>query len=347
MTTKDTKFIVSAAEFLEEHSISKSEFKDRIEKLQIPLLYRCPKTVVVYVSGSAIILNDNEPRTAQSLSKQHKGTPFCADHDHHSKVDLDIKFLSISATDWEEIVNYGELSKYNFNLSAFHEREKGLAQASAHELLKTSLKPLPALIIDAAFFITSKSSLNKLEGIIIRETDIVMRTEDSKRILETNTESKKDSKPVERHDWESNKLFELNITSEKFIPESNISSEDERKKLIAKIKKHLRDKCRYEGNDLLEQAAFAILPNEHYHAKVSKKTLSDEVIRQYPGHASTTLILINEAAKHFWQATQKTDHKIQDKRIEMIRVLQSLEWGFTARLATAAATIISLKGRDQ
>ena len=344
---KNKEFVISVTEFLEEHSISESEFKDRIEKLQISLLCRRPRNVAVHVSGSAIVAGSDELQTAQSLFKRHRGTPFSEEHDYHAIVDLDIKFLSISATDWEEIANYGELSKYNFNLTAFHERGKGLAQASAHELLKTSLKPLPTLIIDAAFFITSKSSLNKLEGITIREADIVMRTEDSKRILEANTESNNDSKPVERHDWESNKLFELNIASKKFIPESNISSEDERKQLIEKIKKHLRDKCRYEGNDLLEQAAFAILPNEHYHAKVSKKTLSDEVIRQYPEHASTTLILINEAAKHFWQATQKTDHKIQDKRIEMIRILQSLEWGFTARLATAAATIISLKGRDQ
>ncbi|MEW5697806.1 hypothetical protein [Pseudomonas synxantha] len=344
---KNKGLIISVTGFLEEHSISEIEFKDRIEKLQIPLLCRCPKTVTVHVSGSAIVLNDNEPRTVQSLSKRHKSTPFCADHDYHSKVDLDIKFLSISATDREEIVNYGELSKYNFNSSAFYENGKGLAQASAHELLKTSLKPLPTLIIDAAFFITSKSSPNKLEGITIREADIIMRTEDSKRILDTNTEINKNSKKPEHHSWESNKLFELNRTAEKFIPETNITSEDERKQLIEKIKKHLQEKCKYKGKDLLEQAAFAILPNEHYHTKVSKKILSDEIIRQHPEHASTTLILINEAAKYFWQATQKTNHKIQDKRIEIIRVLQSSEWGFTAKLATAAATIISLKARDQ
>lgn len=336
---KNKGLVISVAEFLEEHSISESEFKDRIEKLQTPLLCRCPKTVAVHVSGSAIAPNDNELRTVQSLSKQHKGTPFFADHDYHSKVDLDIKFLSISATDWEEIVNYGEMSKYIFDLSIFHESEKTLTQASARELLKASLQPLPALIIDAAFFITSKSSPNKLEGITIREADIVMRTEDSKRILETNTESK----PVERHDWVSNKLFELNRTSEKFIPETNISSEDERKKLIAKIKKHLQENCGYEGNDLLEQAAFAILPNEHYHAKVSKKILSDEITRQYPEHASTTLILINEAAKHFWNASQETIQKVKTKRTVMKKELESSDWGFTARLAGAAATIINLK----
>lgn len=341
---KNKGLIISVTEFLEEHSISESEFKDRIKKLQIPLLCRYPKTVAVHVSGSAIVLNDNELRTAQSLSRLHKGTPFGADHDYYSKVDLDIKFLSISVTDWEEIVNYDELSKYNFNLSVFHESGKDLTQTSAHELLKTSLKPLPTLIIDAAFFITSKSSLNKPKEITIREADILIRTEDSNRILETIAEPDKN---IEHHEWISDKLFGLNRTSEKFIRKISITSEDERKELIEKIKKHLQEKCGYEGNDLLEQAAFAILPNEHYHAKVSKKILSDEIISQYPEHVSTTLTLINEAAKHFWQATQKTIQKVQSKRTDMIKELKSSDWGFTARLASAAATIISLKARDQ
>jgi hypothetical protein len=340
---KNKGLVISATEFLEEHSISESEFKDRIKKLQIPLLCRCPKTVTVYVSGSAIALNDNELRTAQSLSKLHKGTPFGEDHDYYSKLDLDIKFLSISVTDWEEIVDYDELSKYNFNLSVFYESGKDLTQTSAHELLKTSLKPLPALIIDAAFFITSKSSLNKPEEITIREADILIRTEDSNRILETIAELDKN---IEYLEWISDKLFELNRTSEKFIHKISITSEDERKELIEKIKKHLQEKCGYEGNDLLEQAAFAILPNGHYHAKVSKKILGDEIISQYPEHVSTTLMLINEAAKHFWQATQKTIQKVPAKRTDMIKDLKSSDWGFTARLASAAATIISLKARD-
>lgn len=340
---KNKGLIISATEFLEEHNISESEFKDRIEKLQIPLLCRCPRTVAVHVSGSAIILNDNEPRTAKSLSKQHKGTPFCADHDYHSKVDLDIKFLSISATDWEKIVNYGELSKCDFNLYAFHESGKGLAKVSARELLNTSLKPLPALTIDAAFFITSRNSPDKLEEIIIREADVIMRAEDSKRILETNTEINKDSKKSEQHYWESNKLFELNRTAEKFIPEINITSEDERKDLIEMIKKHLKEKCNYKGKDLLEQAAFAILPNEHYRKIKSTKMPADKALSQYPEHASTALILINEAAKHFWNASQETTQKVQTKRTVMKKELESSDWGFTARLAGAAATIINLK----
>jgi 2-oxoglutarate dehydrogenase complex dehydrogenase (E1) component-like enzyme len=57
-------------------------------------------------------------------------------------------------------------------------------------------------------------------------------------------------------------------------------------------------------------------------------------------------MLINEAAKHFWQATQKTIQKVPAKRTDMIKDLKSSDWGFTARLASAAATIISLKARD-
>ena len=340
---KNKGHIISATEFLEEHSISESEFKDRIEKLQPPLLCRCPRTVAVHVSGSAIVLNDNEPRTAQSLSKQHKGTPFCADHDYHSKVDLDIKFLSISATDWEKIVNYGELSKCDFNLYAFHESGKGLAKVSARELLNTSLKPLPALIIDAAFFITSRNSPDKLEEIIIRKTDIFIRKENSNRILETIADTDKEQKNIERQEWESDDLFELNKASDEFIPEANIASQKERKELIDKIKKHLEKKYNFKGKDVLEQSAFAILPDEHYREIKSTKMPVGEALTKYPEHASTALILINEAAKYFWQGDQEKTKKPQAKRIIMIKELESSDWGFTAKLAVAAATIISLK----
>lgn len=344
---KNKGLVISVTGFLEEHSISEPEFKDRIENLQIPLLCRCPKTVAVYVSGSAIILNDNEPRTVQSLSKRHKSTPFCADHDYHSKVDLDIKFLSISATDWEEMVNYDELQKRNFNHAFFHESGKGLTQASAHEQLKDNLQPFPALIIEADFFITSKTEINQMKEITIRKTDILIRTQDSNRILQTIADTDKKQKNIEHHEWESDNLFELNKASDEFISEANIASQKERKELIDKIKKHLEKKYNSAGKDVIEQSAFAILPDKHYRKIMSTKMPAGEALTKYPEHASTALILINEAAKHFWQATQKTNHKIQDKRIEIIRVLQSSEWGFTAKLATAAATIISLKARDQ
>ena len=340
---KNKGHIISATEFLEEHNISESEFKDRIEKLQTPLLCRCPRTVAVHVSGSAIILNDNEPRTAKSLSKQHKGTPFCADHDYHSKVDLDIKFISISVTDWEEIVNYDEISKYNFNSSIYYERGKDLTQASAHELLKTSLKPFPALIIDADFFITSKTEINQMKEITIRKTDILIRTEDSNKILDTIADTDKEQKNIERQEWESDDLFELNKASDEFIPEANIASQKERKELIDKIKKHLEKKYNSAGKDVFEQSAFAILPDKHYHKIKSTKMPIGEALTKYPEHASTALILINEAAKYFWQGDQEKTKKPQAKRIIMIKELESSDWGFTAKLAVAAATIISLK----
>lgn len=343
---KNKGLIISVSEFFEEHNISESEFKDRIEKLQIPLLCRYPKTVAVHVSGSAIVLNDNEPRTAKSLSKQHKGTPFCADHDYHSKVDLDIKFLSISATDWEEILNYDEIQKSNFNHAFFHESVKSLTQASAHEQLKKNLQPFPALIIDADFFITSKTEINQMEEITIRKTDILIRTEDSNRILETIADTYKEQKNIERQEWESDNLFELNKASDEFISEENIASQNERKELIDKIKKHLEKKYNSVGKDVFEQSAFAILPDKHYRKTKSTKMPIGEALTKYPEHASTALILINEAAKHFWQESQKTIQKAPAKRTVMIEALKSSDWGFTAKLAAAAATIISLKSRN-
>ena len=343
---KNKGLVISATEFLEEHNISESEFKDKIEKLKIPLLYRCPKTVAIHVSGSAIVLNDNEPRTAQSLSKSHKGTPFGSDHDYHSKVDLDIKFLSINAIDWEEIVNYDELKKCNFNHAFYHESVKGLTQASAHSQLKENLKPFPALVIDADFFVTSKTEINQMKEITIRKTDILIRTEDSNSILETLANTDKEQKTIERQEWESDNLFELNKASDEFISEANITSQNERKELIDKIKYHLEKKYNSAGKDVFEQSAFAILPDKHYRKTKSTNMPVGEALTKYPEHASTALILINEAAKHFWKESQKTIQKTPTKRTVMIEALKSSDWGFTAKLAAAAATIISLKPRN-
>ena len=60
-------FVISVTEFLEEHSISESEFKEKIEKLQISLLCRRPRNVTIHVSGSAIVAGSDELQTAHVL----------------------------------------------------------------------------------------------------------------------------------------------------------------------------------------------------------------------------------------------------------------------------------------
>ncbi|MBI6605933.1 hypothetical protein, partial [Pseudomonas sp. S4_EA_1b] len=82
------------------------------------------------------------------------------------------------------------------------------------------------------------------------------------------------------------------------------------------------------------------------HKIKSTKMPIGEALTKYPEHASTALILINEAAKHFWQESQITIQKAPTKRTVMIEALKSSDWGFTAKLAAAAATIISLKSRN-
>ncbi|WP_324730600.1 hypothetical protein [Pseudomonas paeninsulae] len=342
---KNAELVISVTALLEEHSISESELKDSIEKFQIPLLCRCPKTVEVHVSGSAFVPNDDTPRTVNIPRKRHKGTPFNADHDYHSKVDLDIIFLSISTAEWEKIANYGETVTSNFTQCFFHQNGNGLTQASAHFLLKSSLKPLKGIIEDADLFTTSTISPHEIEKILISKNDIFIKTEDSNRIIESAAETNKHHKENKKPIWQSDNLFELNKASDIFISETNITSEKERMELIGKIKKYLEGKFDFKGKDSLEQAAFAILPNEHYHAEVSNNKLPIKLSKQYPKHASTALILINTAAKSIWKDSQKTVQKAPAKRAEIITFLQNSEWGLTEKLISAAATIISLKSR--
>ncbi|WP_236467101.1 MULTISPECIES: hypothetical protein [unclassified Pseudomonas] len=69
---------------------------------------------------------------------------------------------------------------------------------------------------------------------------------------------------------------------------------------------------------MFEQSAFAILPDKHYRKTKSTKMPTGEALIKHPEHASTALILINEAAKHFWQESQKTIQKAPAKRTVMI-----------------------------
>ena len=137
----------------------------------------------------------------------------------------------------------------------------------------------------------------------------------------------------------------MNKASDKFISEVTITSEAERRELIKEIKIYLNKTCNYHGIDLCHQAAFAILPDEHY-ANRPKTTLTNDDRAEFSEYVSTTLVLINKAAKTFWFEDQKSKGKNPYKRAAIIKTLNNSEWGFTAKLADAAAAIITLNAKS-
>ncbi|ETK42753.1 MULTISPECIES: hypothetical protein [Pseudomonas] len=336
---KNKEFVISVTEFLEEHSISESEFKDRIEKLQISLLCRRPRNVAVHVSGSAIVAGSDELQTAQSLFKRHRGTPFSEEHDYHAIVESNIKFFSIPPSEWAEIIDYGEILKDNFSCAFISSIKEGLSVISAIEQLKAQLKPYPSLVVDAGFFVTNRKS-NQPQEEKITAAEILIKKEDTQKILNEGMEESRYSQKME---WMSEDLAILNEASDRFIKKEKITSIDQKKELIEKIKDWLKSRFSLRGGDLLDQAAYAILPDRLYEYTPIEKP-GNETIKEYPSHASISLIMINEAAKLFWKQSQESTKKYHPKK-ETIKNHLCDECGLTVKLAVAAASIISLKPR--
>ena len=227
---KNKGLVISVTEFLEEHSISESEFKDRIEKLQISLLCRRPRNVAVHVSGSAIVAGSDELQTAQSLFKRHRGTPFSEEHDYHAIVESNIKFFSIPPSEWAEIIDYGEILKDNFSCAFISSIKEGLSVISAIEQLKAQLKPYPSLVVDAGFFVTNRKS-NQPQEEKITAAEILIKKEDTQKILNEGMEESRYSQKME---WMSEDLAILNEASDRFIKKEKITSIDQKKNLSKK-----------------------------------------------------------------------------------------------------------------
>lgn len=339
MKSNESRQAIPLIELINDSGLTREDLKSTIDNLKINLLCRCPRNVEFYVSGSAIISKHNEPKTLQSLFKRHSGTPFCKEHDHYAKAELDVKFFALPPLMWEEIISYGEASICSLEHVYFHTRQNGLEGISAKEQLRNSLKPLASLVIDAKFFIASESETVQPSEISITESQLAIRSTDALQII--NILSNTTSRP--RKEWESSMLSDLNEASDRFISGAESLLESDKETLLREIEIWLLARWEKPGEILLKQAALAIIPDKLYGNAPSKKP-DNSTIKKYPPYASTSLIAINETAVFFWRRSQEQTRKPFPKRDELLRYLME-EYGLTVRLAGSAAAIISLKPR--
>tara|TARA_R100000750_G_scaffold38033_3_gene24499 strand:- start:2185 stop:3213 length:1029 start_codon:yes stop_codon:yes gene_type:complete len=330
--------IIPITEIRKEYKLSESELKENLIQLEIDLLVRRPGNCDIYTSGSAIILNSNEPKTIKDHYKKRKGTPFSDDHDSCNKLSENVLFLTISLADWLDAIKFGKTLVNKFQSIYLQKTEGTLTKKSAQQLFRNAHSPLTPIFIVSGVFLSSRAGEPSLIDLPLTENDIFI-TSDAYSSLkikltgDTNSEANSTIKDY----WMSEKLLELNRASDLFFSRINHNNRDE---ILKNIEDWLSKKWNTPKARLIEQAALSVIPDELYRS-APKKT----GIKVTGNHRSSTLTIINETAKavedNFLKKGGRRD-KAQTIESELIN-----KHGFTKIMATAATTIISLKVKRQ
>ena len=330
--------VLPLLQLADEHRISRQVLTERIKAHGITLLFHRPTNTTVWVSARAHITNPPfEIRTVQSILRPKKGgTPFNDSHDHYRKVERDINFFSIDSSEWEEITATGQVTKRSFEEAFLYSRSHTIETTPAYTLFHESISPLRALAVKAELFITSSSKEVRPDEITVTEREVLIQRDDALKLVNETCQPR----DFRREEWMSDNLFLLNQASSIFLASNDITAENKVSRL-KEIKKWLRGKLSNQGIDLIHQAALSLLPAELYEM-TAKGTVSPDITKKYPAHASVSLVMINEAAIHFWNLRNDNFQKNYDKKHEVVKYLTNEDHKMTRRLASAAFTIIKL-----
>ena len=330
--------IIPITEIRKEYKLSESELKENLIQLEIDLLVRRPGNCDIYSSGSAIILNSNEPKTIKDHYNKRKETPFSDEHDSCSKLSENVLFLTISLTDWLDAIKFGKTLVNKFQSIYLQTAEGALTKKSTQQLFRNAHSPLTPLFINSGVFLSSRAGQPSLTDLSLTERDIHI-TYDAYSLLktkltgETNSEANSEPNSTIKQYWMSEKLFDLNRASDLFFSRINHGNRDE---ILKNIEDWLSEKWNTPKARLIEQAALSVIPDELYRSAPTKT--SNNITSN---HRSSALTIINETAKavedNFLKKGGRRD-KAQTIESELIN-----KHRFTKIMATAAATIISLK----
>ncbi len=165
---------------------------------------------------------------------------------------------------------------------------------------------------------------------------LLIRAEELSRIAQIAT---RELGKLEAQEWMSSMLLDLNEASTFFF--SN-SVDPDRKRIHAWFMEKWSE-FRL-GDDVINQAVYAIMPDSFYRDAPSKYKVKPEIRSKYNDYASTALIIINELAQDCWQeANFHIPRRKYRSRKDIIEELNAQ--GFTAKLAGAVSSFIRPKKR--
>jgi len=341
MENKDSQ-VIPITDIRKKYGLPELALKEKLIELKLDLIIRRPPNVDIYASGSAITLNSNEPKTIQNYYKQHKGTPFSDDHDFYTKLNENVRFLSITPSMWHETISFGEVIACKFRSVYLQSKENKLEERSAQKIVRNIPSPPASFVTCSGIFIAPRSGTLVMMDLSITESDIYIKTLDADALeknLAKNATTTNQS--IKKEYWISDKLADLNTASDIFI---SAKSEIDRQQLLNNIENWLKGRWKNSNERLYKQAALAVIPDK-LHGSPPKKP-NPEVAEKYPAHTSSALIAMNETAKEIEDDYIKSHAKSRTKGSVIALKLED-EYCFKKILAIEAAAIITLKTRSK
>lgn len=332
----NNRMIHLATQVISELGITAESLTDLALKLKLSFLINVPDNTSIYLIGTKL---RKLPTTFVEAARQATHT----DQDTPLEVNPEVDFLCLEASDYNAIIQRGELRKKEFtSVAILDEYRQGITYLSTNQYAKRYVTNNEhPVYIEGAFYShiqqnkTNKPLLEK--SITIRLDDILISSKSLQAIKKEILNKEPVYEKFKIEIWTSTMLAQLNEASTYFL--SGESNNVENSQLRNEIKKWLDLKWTEGGKDLLEQAANAILPDDLYKSSPPRETVNEHLRSLYNSYASTALILINEKAKECWQEMESSTHKKFPKRDSIKKDLKDNS-RLSAKLVDAAATII-------
>lgn len=334
-TIDDGRNIHSAMNVARELSISHKTVVDTASKLKAFLLIKTPEDTEIYLRDSYKKLLVNR--------WGNLGQVFDFNRNERTIVaTLNASYLCLDPSEYEPIVPMGQIQIKEFNAIAKLETN--------YEITILDVATYTSLYSPAEFkgtfdsFYKEKtaplmppSNPGKEKVLTVEFADLLITSEHLQAIRKELSRKRPSYGVFQVEEWTSTKLAQLNEASTHFLSGESIHVD----------KSVLRDEMitwfgsRWEGSsqDVIEQAANAILPDSMYNIAQQKIEVSDSLRNEHNKYASTALILINEKSKAYWKDLQSGKIRIFPKRQTIIDELCQ-EYNFTVKLASTTAAII-------
>lgn len=336
-----------------ETGIHRHVFFDTASILNVQLLIRPPDNVEVYLVGS----HHDEPPKSYSKFNNENSPPI-------SLAQKKIEFLCLSPSEYETALRIEGHRQRKFYAVTI---VSGDGEYIENIFPATCIEEMHKIPYALGFFITAKPNTgsetypqnnvkSREKSIHIDTNELFILENDRQALMEEIKINEKalDYGKFVPSDWTSPKLRQLNEASTLFFSEKNLAGKHPDEIEISEIRNWLKLHWGPKsGADLIEQAINAVLPDHLYSNSPPKNRVTDEQRKNYNNYTSTTLVIINEMAKKYWQEmTDKYKNCGREKYPTRFKIKNELTeargpWRLTARLAAAVATIIKPEGDDR
>lgn len=334
-TIDDGRKIHSAMNVARELSISHQTVVDTASKLKASLLVKTPEDTEIYLRDSYKKLLVNRWGNWGKVLDFNR-------NERTISATLNASYLCLDPSEYEPIVPMGQIQIKEFKAIAKLETNYDITILDA-----TAYASLYSLIEFKGTFdsfhkektdpLMPPGSPNKERILTVEFADLLITSGDLQAIRKELNRKRPSYGVFQVEEWTSTKLAQLNEASTHFLSGESIHVD----------KSVLRDEMitwfgsRWEGSsqDVIEQAANAILPDSMYNIAPQKIEVNDSLRNGHNEYASTALILINEKSKAYWKDLQSGKIRIFPKRQTIIDELCQ-EYNFTVKLASTTAAII-------